>query len=139
MFGRIRLQPSSQSFASSCPSSPFSSSSWQLSTQAGHLGRDIFVLPPKVWAYSCRVVWRLSKPAYGIAESGHLSQLVDEEWVSGKGILQVPGQPPLFVQRHLNGRIRLLMAKVGDDFLIAGLKSDIEQCSRTTRANFRLF
>ena len=94
--------------------------------QGGPLGRDIFIYPPIGWASAGRTVWRLIKRAYGIVESVRLWQLAVERWMSGQGIIQVPFLQQLFVKKDIQGNIELVIAKVVDDFLIAGSKDAIE-------------
>lgn len=88
--------------------------------QGEHLTRDIYMRPPRGWASTPRMVWKLLKPAYGLVESGRLWQLVVEEWMSNQGVTEVHGLQQLFVKRNEDGRIVLVMAKVVDDFLISG-------------------
>ena len=47
--------------------------------QAGTFPRDTYAKPPKGWASSSRILWKLLEPAYCIVESGRLWQLVAEE------------------------------------------------------------
>ena len=95
--------------------------------QAGSLPRDIYVRPPPGWASSPQMLWKLLKPAYGIVESGRLWQLVSEDWLSGEGFLPISGLLQLFVRYSNRGTIEVLVAKVVDDFLIAGCARHIRQ------------
>ena len=88
--------------------------------QAGNLPRGIHVHPPPGWPSSPQIIWKLLKPAYGIVESERLWQLVSEDWFSRSGFLPLPDLLQLFVRYSNAGTIEVLVAKVVDDFLIAG-------------------
>jgi Reverse transcriptase (RNA-dependent DNA polymerase) len=87
--------------------------------QAGPIQRDIYVRPPPGWSPR-NVLWRLTRPAYGIVESGRLWQLAIEEWLTKQGFSHVNGLSQFFVLRSSDGQILLLLAKVVDDLLVAG-------------------
>ena len=52
--------------------------------QSVPLNREIYMRPPPGWASSSKVVWKLLKPAYGLAELGRLWQLTVEKWLHEK-------------------------------------------------------
>ena len=54
--------------------------------QGGELSRDIYVYPPRGWASSPYVVWKLISPAYGITESGKLWMKTAENWMFNFGL-----------------------------------------------------
>jgi hypothetical protein len=87
--------------------------------QAGPIQRDIYVRPPPGWSPR-NILWHLTRPAYGIVESGRLWQLAIEEWLTKQGFSHVNGLSQLFVLRSSDGHILLLLAKVVDDLLVAG-------------------
>ena len=89
--------------------------------QSGPINRQIFVRPPKEWHGPRGVLWKLRKLPYGIADAGRQWQKVVEKWMLDKaGVERVFGIPQLFAQRDGNGAIKLLIAKVTDDFLLGG-------------------
>jgi Reverse transcriptase (RNA-dependent DNA polymerase) len=65
-------------------------------------------------------LWRLTRPVYGIVESGRLWQLAIEEWLTKQGFSHVNGLSQLFVLRSSDGQILLLLAKVVDNLLVGG-------------------
>ena len=87
--------------------------------QAEPLTRDIFVRPPPGWALS-GIVWKMLRPAYGLVESGRLWQLAIESWLADYGFTIIPVLSQMFILRATTGRIKLLLAKVVDDLLLAG-------------------
>ena len=92
--------------------------------QGGYFSRDIYFRPPKCWAVH-GVLWRLLKPAYGIVESGRLWQLTIESWMSGQGIVPIPGMPQLFMKFGDGGIVPLSICKVVDDFLVVGSPREV--------------
>ena len=93
--------------------------------QAGELKRDIYMKPPRGWESFVGEIWKLIKPAYGLVESGRLWQLCVEDWLFSYGFECIPGLPQLFVLRNEKKEIKLLVAKVVDDHLVAGNMEDI--------------
>lgn len=89
------------------------------------LNRDVYVRLPKGWTRSPFIVWKLLVPAYCLVDSGRLWQLAVEEWMEDNGVYQVHGMPQIFVERRLDGSIVLVIAKVVEDFLIAGLPESL--------------
>ena len=92
--------------------------------QGGYLSRDIYVRPPKGWA-AHGVLWRLLKPAYGIVESGRLWQLTIESWMSGQGIVPIPGMPQLFMTFGDGGNVSLAICEVVDDLQVVGSPREV--------------
>ena len=104
--------------------------------QSEDLGRDIYMRPPRGWAFSSKVVWRLLKPAYGFVESGRIWQLTVERWMKSQNLFQIPGLQQLFIQRDENSCVILAVAKVVDDFLIAGISSAIQKFHKEISRRF---
>ena len=107
-------------------------------TQGCWLTRNIFVLPPKGWTSLHRGSWKLLKPAYRVVESGRVWQLAVGRWMSGQGIIEVPGLPQLFIERRPNGRILLAICKVVDDFLMTGSQKDIDEFHDSVLKRFEI-
>ena len=92
--------------------------------QAGELGRDIYMRPPRGWTSFIDEVGKLVKPPYGLVESGRLWQICIERWFQTYGLDTIPGMPQLFVLRcEKTGHMLLLVAKVVDDLLLAGVQT----------------
>ena len=106
--------------------------------QAGPMPRTIYVRTPKGWSTSRHALWKLLKPAYGIAESGRLWQLQIEAWMSGQGIHQVVGLPQLFIKYGSHGLPVLIIAKVVDDLLIAGTKEEVHAFHESIEKRFKV-
>lgn len=109
--------------------------------QSGPIQRDIYVRPPKEWQGArgmlWRVLWRLTKLPYGIVEAGRQWQKTIERWMMSEGGLEtVFGLSQLFVQRDKDGKIKLLVAKVTDDFLIGGLRPDVTSFIENMKTRF---
>lgn len=132
LFGQTLRPLSSRSFVSSCSSLPYSCIRIAAIDikgaylQSGTIDRYIYVRLSKGWESSCKSVWKLSKPAYGLVESGRLWQLAIERWLSDERYIEVPALPQLFIERRTDGRIGVAIAKVFDDLLIVGSSSDLE-------------
>ena len=78
-------------------------------------------------------------PAYGLVESGRLWQLAVEQWLfSTFRVESVPGLVQLFVLRDDMNEIKLLMAKVVDDFLLAGHHDAISELHKTISLKFKI-
>lgn len=100
--------------------------------QSGPIQREIYVRPPKKWQVApgvlWKVLWRLTKLPYRIFKAGRQWQKTIKRGMLTEGGLQtVFGVSQLFVQCHTNGIIKLLVAKVTDDFLAGGLPPEITQ------------
>ena len=107
--------------------------------QAGDLGRDIYMRPPKGWTSFIDEVWKIVKPAYGLVESGRLWQLCIEQWLSDYGFDTIPGMPQLFLLRCDSSRkILLLLAKVVDDLLMAGVRPALSNFHGAISQSFKI-
>ena len=104
--------------------------------QGEDLPRDIYIRPPKGWGSRPKMVWKLLKPAYGLRESGRIWQLTVERWMQSRDLFQVPGLQQLFIRRDDQGCISLAIAKVVDDFLIAGSNSAIRDFHNAISGRF---
>lgn len=108
--------------------------------QAGPLPRLVFMRPPPGWSSSPLFIWKLLKPAYGLAESGRIWQLAVEKWLrQNYNIETIAGFPQLFIIRSSNSKIpKLLIAKIVDDFLIAGNPTDIQEFNDNISQKFKV-
>ena len=106
--------------------------------QAGDLQRDIYMRPPTGWEASRGEVWKLLKPAYGLVESGRLWQTTVEPWMNTYGLQEIPGMPQLFVLQGEDPTPRLILAKVVDDFLLAGNKAEIQKFRDAISKRFKV-
>ena len=107
--------------------------------KAGSLNRDVFVRLPRGWSPSPIIVWKLLVPAYGLVECGRLWQLSVEEWFFWTfNVESVPGLLQLFVLRDEMNEVKLLMAKVVDDFLLAGHHDAISEFHKTISRKFKI-
>lgn len=93
--------------------------------QSGPIQRTIYVRPPREWyrrhATDRKVLWKLTKLPYGIVEAGRQWQKTVEDWMLSDGGLQRAfGLSQLFIRRNKRDEITLMVAKVTDDFLVAG-------------------
>ncbi len=106
--------------------------------QAGALERDIYMRPPAFFMSKPGELLKLLKSAYGLVESGRLWQMTVEPWLLNTyGFETIPGLPQLFVLKSNNGSLQLIVAKVVDDFLLAGLPSEISRFHRTIAKRFQ--
>jgi hypothetical protein len=99
--------------------------------------RSIFVCPPKEWCTPA-TVWRLTKSAYGIVESGRLWQVACEEWMREQSSLEIPGAPQVFSLRDNSCHIVLLVVKLVDDLLVGGKPDRIHSFYTSMDARFEL-
>ncbi len=82
--------------------------------------------PPNGFASQPGELWQILKPAYGLVESSRLWQSMVEPWVIDTyGLEVVPDLPQLFVLRGNQGPPVFLIAKVVDDFLLAGSPHEV--------------
>lgn len=88
--------------------------------QSRDLQRDAFVRPPRSWSAKPGMYWKLIKPAYGLPDSGRVRQLTIEKWIQARHLIQVHGLTQLFLRLKTVGGIHLVLAKLVDDFFIAG-------------------
>ena len=95
--------------------------------------------PPPGWASFSKVVWKQLKPAYGLVESGRLWQLTVEKWLHEKDRLEtVPGFPQLFLMRNELSTPKLIIAKIVDDFLLAGRKDELNSFHNNISQKFKV-
>lgn len=95
--------------------------------QSGPIRREVYVRPPRDCHRRRGVIWKLLKLPYGMTDAGRQWLLRAEDWMLGKaGMMRVDGINQLFVKRD-GSTIKLIVAKVIDDFLIAGKTSDIRE------------
>ena len=76
--------------------------------------------PPFSFSKSKSVVWKLLKATYKLVEAGRLWQRTFDDWIVEKGFEIAPGIAQLFVLRDNKKSIVMILAKVVDDFLLAG-------------------
>ncbi len=82
--------------------------------------------PPTGFKFKPGELWKILKPAYGLVESGRHWQATIEPWMTDTNYLDiVAGLSQLFVYRGEQGPARLLIAKVVDDYLLAGSPTEI--------------
>lgn len=113
--------------------------------QSGPIKREVFVRPPKEWHEArqynrgkvWRILWKLTKLPYGIVEAGRQWMLTVEHWMlEVAGLQRIFGINQLFMKRDEHGKIRLLVAKLSDDFLVAGKTEDIDEFMRQLQLRF---
>ena len=106
--------------------------------QSGPIKRIIYVRPPKEHRGQRGKLWKLLKLPYGIAEAGRQWQTTCETWLLSPevGFEKVQGISQLFVIRRPNRSIRMLCAKVTDDFLLAGSRQDLRWFDGMMRKRF---
>ena len=96
--------------------------------QSGPIRRQIYVRPPREWQGPRGMLWLLTKLPYGIVEAGRQWMKTVEDWMLNIARLQrVPGISQLYTKKDTTDRISLLVAKVTDDFLVAGQVEAIKQ------------
>ena len=93
--------------------------------QSGPIQRTIYVRPPREWhqkhATDRKTLWKLTKLPYGIVEAGRQWQKTVEDWMLSDGGLQrAYGLSQLFFRKNKEDEYVLMIAKVRDDFLVAG-------------------
>ena len=108
--------------------------------QSGPITRLIFVRPPQEHCRKRGTLWKLLKLPYGIAEAGRQWQTTCETWLLSKdiGFEIVHGVTQLFVLRNSNGGVRMLCAKVTDDFLFSGTIRDLKWFDTQMRKRFKV-
>lgn len=99
--------------------------------QSGSIKRSIYIRPPQEWHMNnkCRkgTLWKLIKLPYGIVEAGRYWTLTVEHWMlTIAGLNRTFGIGHLFVKRNGSGRIILVVAKVSEEFMVAGTPNDTE-------------
>lgn len=109
--------------------------------QAGNLNRErpIYVRPPRGWDSSSWKLCELLKQAYRIFESGRIWQLIMENFFwEYEIVFAILGVQQLLVKRNSNDEIVLLIAKLVDDTLLAGIQSDIEDLLMALKTKFTI-
>lgn len=106
--------------------------------QSGPMLRKLYVYPPAEYTAERGHVWRLLKLPYGVTEAGRQWQLVVESWLLSEsmGFTQAVGFQQLFVKRDEGGSICLLLGKLVDDFLVAGIPEHIHDFFQRAKARF---
>lgn len=105
--------------------------------QSGPIKRTIYVRPPREWRGTRGMLWKLLKLPYGIVEAGRQWQKVIEDWMLTTGkLLRIRGISQLYLQRDDTGKIILLVAKVTDDFLIAGSVQHMKEFTDELKKRF---
>lgn len=105
--------------------------------QSGKCPREIYMRPPMEHKRRRNKIWKLTKLPYGIVEAGRQWQLVCEDWlINTAGFERVKGISQLFIKRHDDGGIRMIVAKVTDDFLFGGSQADIDWFDKSIRSRF---
>lgn len=87
------------------------------------------------------ILWMLTKFPYGMVEAWRQWQIVIDTWFlhpDGGGLERVLAISQLFMQRNSRWIIVLLIAKITDDFLIAGQDSFITQFISIFENRFQL-
>jgi len=107
--------------------------------QGGTLERDIYVRPPTSWMTSRSELWKLVRPAYGLVESGRTWQLACEKWMrESYKLTEVPGFAQMFVLHKKNKAPAIFIAKVVDDFLLAGTPQEIDKFHTAISKRFKV-
>eukprot|EP00171_Calliarthron_tuberculosum_P007062 IDg7062t1 len=100
--------------------------------QSGPCHREIYMRPSPEHKRARGTLWKLVKLPYGISEAGRQWHTTCELWLLSAeiGFERIIGVSQLFVKKFGDGSIRMLIAKVTDDFLIVeqqeSLLTDIE-------------
>lgn len=106
--------------------------------QSGPITREVYVRPPRDCYRKRGVVWKLLKLPYGMTDAGRQWQLRVEDWMlRTAGMERVTGVNQLFTKKD-GERIVLIVAKVIDDFLIAGHRDDIRDFISDLRMEFEV-
>jgi len=115
--------------------------------QSGPITRQIFVRPPREWhtmsanapRSSRMILWKLRKLPYGIVEAGRQWHLVAESWLMETlKFERISGLSQIFIKRDDAGHIFLIVAKVIDDFLIAGNLESIKLFIAKAKKQFEI-
>ena len=104
--------------------------------QSGAIRRQIFVRPPRELLLF-RTLWRLLGLPYGIVEAGRQWQLASDDFLNEIGLEPVHALPQCFLLRR-NERVVLLVGKIVDDFLIAGLPEALKWFSSRMHQRFTI-
>lgn len=106
--------------------------------QSGPIQREVYVRPPKDCYRRRGYVWRLLKLPYGMVDAGRQWLLRVEDWLLGSaGMNRVDGVNQIFTRTE-GGRIKTIVAKVIDDFLVAGSTEDIKGFFKELSGEFQV-
>ncbi len=107
--------------------------------QSGPIKRDIFVRPPKEWNGDRGLLWKLTLLPYGIAEAGRQWATTIEQWmIDAYGMQRVFGISQIYIVKDHQGTLSLIVAKVTDDFLIAGEIESINHFAKELGNRFEI-
>lgn len=107
--------------------------------QSGPIQREIYVRPPSRINTRQNTVWKLQRLPYGIVEAGRQWLCAIETWMTSVYKTgRVPGVEQLFYKKGENGRLELLIAKVLDDFFMAGFPSAVGAFTNALNNRFQL-
>lgn len=107
--------------------------------QSGPIKRDIYVRPPREWTGDRSLLWKLTLLPYGIAEAGRQWATTIENWmIDVYGMRRVFGISQLYTVKDRHGTLSLIVAKVTDDFLIAGAIDDINNFANELGNRFEI-
>ena len=105
--------------------------------QSGDIKRKIYVRPPREKLQS-RILWELISLPYGILEAGRQWQLASDDFLTSIGLTPLYLLPQGFMLRDKKRGLQLLVAKVVDDFLLAGTESALQWFSKKINARFQV-
>ena len=107
--------------------------------QSGPAKREIYVRPPKDWTTTRHTLWKLLKLPYGIVEAGRQWLKTIEEWMLNVFKLErIFGVNQLFVRRGQGDKVILIVAKVIDDFIVAGPINEIQNFMHNLKKIFEV-
>jgi len=95
--------------------------------QAKGFEREIFVRPPQQET-SSNQIWKLTKAAYGLADSGRLWYLTSDSAIVEKfGAIRSKLEPTLYYSKNNQGQLKFIMVAQVDNYIYAGDKSNLEK------------
>lgn len=107
--------------------------------QSGLIDRLLFVRPPRGWNGPRGVLWRLLRLPYGIVEAGRQWLCCIEHWmIRVYRLVRVKSIDQLFIERGTDGKVVLIVAKVTDDFIMAGTDESLERFTKALGERFTL-
>ena len=104
--------------------------------QSGGIRRKIYVRPPREMLLA-RVLWELIALPYGIVEAGRQWQLASDDFLTSVGLTPLYLLPQGFMLRKQSG-LQLIVAKVVDDFILAGTETALKWFSKKINARFQV-
>lgn len=85
------------------------------------------------------MLWRLKKLPYGICEASRQWAKAIESWMlEAIGLERVFGVSQLYVRRRQDGSVQLILAKVTDDFFVAGQNDDVRSFMNQMKSRFEM-